>query len=82
MGQYDQSRGGEIYLVEDEQDVANLVVKNPQKLAFVTQTTLSMDDTARVIDALRKDFPLLKGRARMISVTPPRIDRMRLSNWP
>ena len=61
MGQYDQSRGGEIYLVEDEQDVANLVVKNPQKLAFVTQTTLSMDDTARVIDALRKRFPSIEG---------------------
>ena len=61
MGQYDQSRGGEIYLVEDEQDVANLVVKNPQKLAFVTQTTLSMDDTARVIDALRKRFPSILG---------------------
>ena len=61
MGQYDQSRGGEIYLVEDEQDVANLVVKNPQKLAFVTQTTLSMDDTARVIDALRQRFPSIEG---------------------
>ena len=61
MGQYDQSRGGEIFLVEDEQDVANLVVKNPQKLAFVTQTTLSMDDTARVIDALRQRFPSIEG---------------------
>jgi 4-hydroxy-3-methylbut-2-en-1-yl diphosphate reductase len=61
MGQYDQSRGGEIYLVENEQDVANLAVKNSQKLAFVTQTTLSMDDTARVIDALRKRFPAIEG---------------------
>jgi 4-hydroxy-3-methylbut-2-enyl diphosphate reductase len=61
MGQYDQSRGGEIYLVENEQDVANLVVKNPLKLAFVTQTTLSMDDTARVIDALRERFPAIEG---------------------
>ena len=61
MGQYDQSRGGEIYLVENEQDVANLPVENPLKLAFVTQTTLSMDDTARVIDALRKRFPAIEG---------------------
>lgn len=61
MGQYDQSRGGEIYLVENEQDVANLIVKNPLKLAFVTQTTLSMDDTARVIDALRERFPAIEG---------------------
>ncbi|MDG1819875.1 MAG: 4-hydroxy-3-methylbut-2-enyl diphosphate reductase [Porticoccaceae bacterium] len=61
MGQYDQSRGGEIYLVEDVKDVANLAVKNPLKLAFVTQTTLSMDDTARVIDALRERFPAIEG---------------------
>jgi 4-hydroxy-3-methylbut-2-enyl diphosphate reductase len=61
MGQYDQSRGGEIYLVENEQDVANLNVRNPLKLAFVTQTTLSMDDTARVIDALRARFPAIEG---------------------
>ena len=61
MGQYDQSRGGDMYLVENESDVANLSVKNPQKLAFVTQTTLSMDDTARVIDALRERFPAIEG---------------------
>ena len=61
MGQYDQSRGGQIYLVENERDVANLEVKNPEKLAFVTQTTLSMDDTARVIDALRQRFPAIEG---------------------
>lgn len=61
MGQYDTQFGGQIYLVEDEQDVANLVVNNPQKLAFVTQTTLSVDDTARVIDALRAKFPAIQG---------------------
>ena len=61
MGQYDQSRGGDIYLVEDVKDVANLAVNNPLKLAFVTQTTLSMDDTARVIDALRERFPTIEG---------------------
>ena len=61
MGQYDRSNGGEIYLVEDEEDVANLQVKTPEKLAFVTQTTLSMDDTARVIDALQQRFPAIEG---------------------
>ncbi|CAM3505623.1 4-hydroxy-3-methylbut-2-enyl diphosphate reductase [Halomonas lysinitropha] len=61
MGRYDTSHGGQIYLVEDEQDVARLEVKDPSQLAFVTQTTLSMDDTARVIDALRAKFPEIQG---------------------
>ncbi|WP_425055627.1 4-hydroxy-3-methylbut-2-enyl diphosphate reductase [Pseudomonas abyssi] len=61
MGQYDPSSGGAIYLVEDEDDVARLAVKDPQRLAFVTQTTLSMDDTAKVIDALRTRFPAIDG---------------------
>lgn len=61
MGQYDTQFGGNIYLVEDEEDVANLVVNKPNELAFVTQTTLSVDDTARVIDALRAKFPAIQG---------------------
>ncbi|MFJ4453591.1 4-hydroxy-3-methylbut-2-enyl diphosphate reductase [Pseudomonas sp. NPDC089392] len=61
MGQYDASNGGAIYLVEDEEDVANLQVRDPDHLAFVTQTTLSMDDTSRVIDALRARFPNIGG---------------------
>jgi 4-hydroxy-3-methylbut-2-enyl diphosphate reductase len=61
MGQYDYVNGGHIYLVEDEEDVAALVVNNPDKLSYVTQTTLSMDDTARVIDALREKFPEITG---------------------
>lgn len=61
MGQYDHSAGGDIYLVENEQDVSDLAVKNPNNLAFVTQTTLSMDDTSRVIDALGKKFPSIEG---------------------
>jgi len=61
MGQYDASNGGAIYLVEDEEDVASLQVKDPDHLAFVTQTTLSMDDTSRVIDALRARFPNIGG---------------------
>ncbi len=61
MGQYDSRQGGRILLVEDEEDVANLQVRDPAHLAFVTQTTLSMDDTARVIDALRERFPAIQG---------------------
>ncbi|TCO74865.1 4-hydroxy-3-methylbut-2-enyl diphosphate reductase [Chromatocurvus halotolerans] len=61
MGQYDRSRGGDIYLVEDEEQAATLSVRDPSRLAYVTQTTLSMDDTARVIDVLRERFPDILG---------------------
>ncbi|QBL10206.1 4-hydroxy-3-methylbut-2-enyl diphosphate reductase [Rheinheimera sp. D18] len=60
MGQYDNSAGG-IYLVESVEDVAALVVKNPAQLCFSSQTTLSVDDTADVIDALRQRFPDIEG---------------------
>jgi len=63
MGQFDASLGGAIFLVEAPDDVAKLHIKNPDRLAFVTQTTLSVDDTARVIDALRARFPALQGPA-------------------
>lgn len=61
MGQYDCGAGGEIYLVEDEEQAAALRVKDPDNLSYVTQTTLSMDDTARVIDTLRARFPNIEG---------------------
>ncbi len=61
MGQYDYGNGGHIYLVEDEEDVSALTVQNPEKLSYVTQTTLSMDDTAKVIAALRDKYPHIKG---------------------
>ena len=61
MGQYDSSNGGQIYLVEDLEQVCSLEVCNPDKLAYVTQTTLSMDDTASIIDALRSKFPNIVG---------------------
>ena len=51
MGRYDTSQGGAIYLVEDEAQAARLEVRDPSTLSFVTQTTLSVDDTAKVIDA-------------------------------
>lgn len=57
MGQYDKSCNGQIYLIENVDDVAKLQVKNKDKIAFVTQTTLSMDDTGNVINALRQRFP-------------------------
>ncbi|GIT22359.1 MAG: hypothetical protein CM1200mP40_20410 [Gammaproteobacteria bacterium] len=60
-GQYDESYGGKIYLVESVDDVQTLKVNDPDKLSYVTQTTLSMDDTAKVIDALRDRFPSIKG---------------------
>jgi 4-hydroxy-3-methylbut-2-enyl diphosphate reductase len=61
MGQFDSSRGGRIFLVETPEDVARLEIKDPSRLAFVTQTTLSVDDTSRVVDALRARFPQLSG---------------------
>jgi 4-hydroxy-3-methylbut-2-enyl diphosphate reductase len=61
MGQFDESLGGRIYLVETPADVARLPVQDPARLAFVTQTTLSVDDTARVVEALRTRFPSLLG---------------------
>lgn len=60
MGQYDNPEGG-IYLVESVEDVERLQVKNPAELCFSSQTTLSVDDTADVIDALRQKFPDIEG---------------------
>ena len=61
MGQYEKSAGGQIYLVESADDAKKLEVNNPENLSYVTQTTLSMDDTSKVIDALRERFPSIKG---------------------
>jgi len=61
MGQYDRSAGGDIYLIEDEKQAGQLQVGNPEQLTYVTQTTLSVDDTSRVIDALRQRFPEISG---------------------
>ncbi len=61
MGQYDTSSGGAIYLVEDVEDVGTMVINDPSKLAYVTQTTLSVDDTVKVIAALRERFPMIQG---------------------
>jgi len=61
MGQYENLKGGHIYLVESVEDVAKLEVGNPEHLSYVTQTTLSTDDTSLVIDALRERFPTIEG---------------------
>ena len=61
MGQYDRSTGGDIYLVECAEDVVKLQVRDPSQLRYVTQTTLSKDDTAIVIDSLYQTFPEIEG---------------------
>ncbi len=61
MGQYESVADGAIYLVEDVDDVAGLAVRNPENLAYVTQTTLSVDDAAAVVAALRARFPAIQG---------------------
>lgn len=60
MGQFDEQYGGKMYLIETVADVTELDVEQ-DKLAYVTQTTLSMDDTAAIIDALRNRFPDIRG---------------------
>jgi 4-hydroxy-3-methylbut-2-enyl diphosphate reductase len=57
MGRFDSSKGGRMYLVEDVDDANQLDVHDPARLAFVTQTTLSVDDTAKIVDALKRRFP-------------------------
>jgi len=59
MGQFDDSQGGRICLVEDVEDVQHLEVRDPSCVGVVTQTTLSVDDTADVLDALKRRFPTL-----------------------
>jgi 4-hydroxy-3-methylbut-2-en-1-yl diphosphate reductase len=64
MGQFDPSFGGRILLVETPEDVGRLAVRDPARLAFVTQTTLSVDDTERVVEALRQRYPGLASPRR------------------
>ena len=61
MGQYNVSFGGKIYLVESLSDAQIIEVKNPDDLAYVTQTTLSVDDTEKIIKTLKSRFPKMKG---------------------
>ena len=59
LGRFDTSFGGHMHLVQSLDDVATVAVRDPLKLAFVTQTTLSMDDTATIVAGLRARFPQL-----------------------
>jgi 4-hydroxy-3-methylbut-2-enyl diphosphate reductase len=59
LGRFDTSFGGQIHLVESVDDAVKLEVGNPANLAFVTQTTLSVDDTAEIVETLRRRFPEL-----------------------
>lgn len=61
MGQWNPANAGHIYLVESVDDVAGLAPSQPEKLAFVTQTTLSVDDTIAIIKALREKFDAIEG---------------------
>jgi 4-hydroxy-3-methylbut-2-en-1-yl diphosphate reductase len=60
MGRFDDSYGGRIVLVQDVEEVERLQVRSPERLAFVTQTTLSVDDTAAILAALKRRFPALQ----------------------
>ena len=61
MGQYEKcTENGDIYLVEEPEDVKNLKVNNPNNLAYVTQTTLSMTDTKIMVDTLKEAFPAIQ----------------------
>ncbi len=64
VGRFDTSYGGSIYLVESIEDVMRLKVRDPNHLAFVTQTTLSVDDTAAMVAALRERFSSLQAPRR------------------
>ena len=61
LGRYEAETGGEMYLVEDEARARSLTVRDPEQLSYVTQTTLSVDDAARIIAALRARFPHIQG---------------------
>ena len=62
MGQWSRERGtGRIYLVEDVDDVATLEIEQPENFAYTTQTTLSVDDTRGIIEAMRTRFPAMQG---------------------
>ena len=61
MGQYNTSSGGKIYLVQSIQEAEEIEVQDPKNISFVTQTTLSVDDTQEIIKVLQKRFPSLTG---------------------
>ena len=61
LGQYDKDSGGDMYLVQSVEDFKKLEVRNPDKLGYVTQTTLSVFDTEKIIEALKRKYPKITG---------------------
>ena len=61
LGQYDTINGGAIYLIQSKEEAERLNVKNDKELYFVTQTTLSVDDTQEIIQTLKERFPSILG---------------------
>ena len=61
MGQYDSSNGGNIYLVQTKKEAEEISVKDDKNVSFVTQTTLSVDDTEEIIQVLKRRFPSISG---------------------
>lgn len=80
MGQYNNPQGG-MYLVESPEDVLKLEVKNDARLSFMTQTTLSVDDTSDVIDACARVFRKSSARAKMTFAMPPLTVRKPCVRW-
>ena len=80
LGQYDSATGG-IYLVENVADVATLTLPATVALAYVTQTTLSLDDSVAIIAALRERFPAIQAQRKATSATPRKIAKMRCGRW-
>ena len=79
LGQYDEAQGGSIYLVQSEEDVQKLKVKDPNSLGYVTQTTLSVFDTEKIIQSLKKRFPQITGpKKATIFVMLPKTGSKRL----
>jgi 4-hydroxy-3-methylbut-2-enyl diphosphate reductase len=64
LGRFDSRFGGAIYLVQNLEEAKQLEVRDPERLAFVTQTTISVDDTAEIVAALRARFPSLQAPRR------------------
>ena len=72
-----QLPAGAMTLVEDAAEARTVPAPDPAPLAFITQTTLSVDDTAEIVDVLRERFPEIDGPARRTSATPPPTARRR-----
>ena len=81
LGQYLSDSKGQIYLVETEQDVEKLNLSTEANIAFVTQTTLSVDDTITIINALKKRFPYIKGPRKDDICYATQIVRTKLRNY-